>query len=113
HMFIRDSPTTRRAFPVRARVGNRALSVMVRRRTGVRLRDLGPLRVARRRALLDLGLTDRRSGYPLEMVVAAADAGWRITETEVPYLPRTGRSKVTGTWMGTFRAVRDMRRVLR
>ncbi|MQS07379.1 glycosyltransferase family 2 protein [Streptomyces alkaliphilus] len=112
-VLARRRPTTRRAFPVRARAGNRALSVMVRRRTGVRLRDLGPLRVARRQALLDLGLTDRRSGYPLEMVVAAADAGWRIAETEVPYLPRTGRSKVTGTWMGTFRAVRDMRRVLR
>ncbi|MFD5758731.1 glycosyltransferase, partial [Streptomyces sp. NPDC127044] len=77
-----------------------------------RLHDLGPLRAARREPLLALGLTDRRSGYPLQMVVRAADAGWRVTEHDVPYLPRTGTSKVTGTWRGTWQAVRDMRRVL-
>ncbi|NEB80627.1 glycosyltransferase, partial [Streptomyces sp. SID14478] len=88
------------------------LARMVRRRTGVRLHDLGPLRAARRTELLGLGLTDRRSGYPLQMVVRAADADWRIEEREVPYRPRTGASKVTGTWRGTWHAVRDMRAVL-
>ncbi|MFB7511176.1 glycosyltransferase, partial [Streptomyces broussonetiae] len=87
-------------------------SRMLRRRTGLRLHDLGPLRAARREALLALDLTDRRSGYPLQMVVRAADAGWRITEHDVPYRPRTGASKVTGTWRGTWQAVRDMSRVL-
>ncbi|WP_326599561.1 glycosyltransferase family 2 protein [Streptomyces sp. NBC_01803] len=106
-------PTARGAWPLHARLGNRALSRMLRRRTGVRLSDLGPMRVARRPALLGLGLTDRRSGYPLEMVVRAADGGWRIEETEVAYRPRTGRSKVTGTWRGTWHAVNDMRAVLR
>ncbi len=62
--------------------------------------------------LLALALEDRRFGYPLEMVVRAAEAGWRIQETAVPYYPRTGKSKVTGTVRGTARAVRDMRRVL-
>ncbi len=85
---------------------------MLRRRTGLRLHDLGPMRAARRTALLDLDLTDRRSGYPLQMVVRAADAGWRVRERDVPYLPRAGRSKVTGTWRGTWHAVRDMRAVL-
>ncbi|MGW0212685.1 glycosyltransferase, partial [Streptomyces sp. NPDC003233] len=82
-------------------------------RAGQRVRvDGGPLRAARREPLLALGLTDRRSGYPLQMVVRAADAGWRITEHDVPYRPRTGASKVTGTWRGTWQAVRDMSRVL-
>ncbi|GAB2836093.1 glycosyltransferase family 2 protein [Streptomyces daliensis] len=112
-VLARRRPTARSAWPLHARLGNRALSRMVRRRTGVRLRDLGPLRVARRQPLLDLQLSDRRSGYPLQMVVRAADAGWRIEETEVDYLPRTGKSKVTGTWLGTWHAVRDMRAVLR
>jgi glycosyltransferase involved in cell wall biosynthesis len=112
-VLARRRPTARGAWPLHARLGNHALSRMTRRRTGVRLRDLGPMRVARREALLGLGLTDRRSGYPLQMVVRAADAGWRIEETEVPYLPRTGRSKVTGTWRGTWQAVHDMRAVLR
>jgi glycosyltransferase involved in cell wall biosynthesis len=100
------------AWPAHARVGNLALARMLRRRTGLRLHDLGPLRAARRESLLALGLTDRRSGYPLQMVVRAADAGWRVTEHDVPYLPRTGASKVTGTWRGTWQAVRDMSRVL-
>ncbi|WP_327721548.1 glycosyltransferase family 2 protein [Streptomyces sp. NBC_00490] len=108
----RRRPQGRGAWPPHARAGNLALARMLRRRTGLRLHDLGPLRAARRKPLLDLDLTDRRSGYPLQMVVRAADAGWRITEHDVPYLPRTGASKVTGTWRGTWQAVRDMSRVL-
>ncbi|MFD7711676.1 glycosyltransferase family 2 protein [Streptomyces sp. NPDC059786] len=108
----RRRPRARGAWPAHARAGNMALARLLRRRTGLRLRDLGPLRAARREPLLALGLTDRRSGYPLQMVVRAADAGWRITEHDVPYLPRTGASKVTGTWRGTWQAVRDMSRVL-
>jgi dTDP-L-rhamnose 4-epimerase len=46
------------------------------------------------------------------MVVRAAEAGWRIAETAVPYYPREGKSKVTGTVRGTARTVKDMRRVL-
>ena len=87
--------------------------VEVRRRTGLGLRDLGPLRAARRAALLDLGLADRRSGWPLEMVLKAHRAGWRIDEVPVPYRPRTGRSKVTGTVRGTVQAVGDMSALLR
>ncbi|OAH14869.1 glycosyltransferase family 2 protein [Streptomyces jeddahensis] len=108
----RRRPQGRRTWPLHARVGNLVLARMLRRRTGVRLHDLGPLRAARREALLGLALSDRRSGYPLQMVVRAADAGWRIEEYDVPYLPRTGKSKVTGTWRGTWQAVRDMRAVL-
>jgi glycosyltransferase involved in cell wall biosynthesis len=100
------------SWPVHARVANKVLAVELRRRTGVRLRDLGPMRCARRARLLGLGLSDRRFGYPLEMVMAAANADWRIDEVDIPYLPRSGRSKVTGTVSGTVRTVRDMRRVL-
>ncbi|MFJ7995760.1 glycosyltransferase family 2 protein [Streptomyces sp. NPDC096310] len=108
----RRRPERHSAWPAHARAGNLALARMTRRRTGLPLRDLGPLRATRREALLGLGLTDRRSGYPLEMVVRAADAGWRVTEHDVPYLSRAGKSKVTGTWRGTWQAVRDMRGVL-
>ncbi|MCW2744226.1 MAG: putative glycosyltransferase [Mycobacterium sp.] len=101
------------AWPVHARLANRELARRVRRLTGLPLSDLGPLRAARRTALLELGLTDRRSGWPLEMVLRAAAAGWRVQEVEAPYRPRTGKSKVTGTVRGTVAAVRDMDRVLR
>ena len=94
------------------RVANRALAWELRRRAGVRLTDLGPMRAARREPLLALGLRDRRFGWPLEMVVRAADAGWVIREVPITHLPRRGRSKVTGTVRGTLRAVRDMAAVL-
>ncbi|HEY5821083.1 MAG TPA: glycosyltransferase family 2 protein [Propionibacteriaceae bacterium] len=105
-------PTTLAAFPLQLRLANAEVARRVRRRTGVRLRDLGPMRAARRQALLDLDLQDRRSGYPVETVVAAADAGWRIVGVPVDYLPRHGRSKVTGTPLGAWRAVQDMSAVL-
>ncbi|MFJ4553908.1 glycosyltransferase family 2 protein [Streptomyces sp. NPDC088817] len=108
----RRRPTRRGAWPMHARLANRELARLIRRRTGLRLHDLGPMRVARRKSLLDLDLTDRRSGYPLQMVVRAADAGWRVREADVPYYPRAGRSKVTGIWRGTWYAVRDVRAVL-
>ena len=84
----------------------------LRRRTGVSLRDLGPMRAAHREALLDLGIADRRFGWPLEMVMRAAAAGWRVAEVDVRHGPREGRSKVTGTVRGTLRATRDMTRLL-
>ncbi len=105
-------PTEAGAWPVHARLANRFLALELRRRTGYKLRDIGPMRAARRADLLALGIEDRRFGWPLEMVLRAAAAGWRIDELPVPYAPRTGKSKVTGTVSGTMRAVRDMSRVL-
>jgi glycosyltransferase involved in cell wall biosynthesis len=103
----------RGAWPLHARLANRALCLELRRRTGVALRDLGPMRAAPRQALLDLGVRDRRFGWPLEMVLRAAAGGWRIGEVPVAYRARSGRSKVTGTVRGTARAVRDMAVALR
>lgn len=103
----RRRPTTPRAWPPHARLGNMFLA------SRVGLRDLGPMRAAYRAGLHDLRLADRGFGYPLEMVVAARRHGWRIAETDVAYHPREGRSKVTGTVRGTLRTVRDMSRVLR
>jgi glycosyltransferase involved in cell wall biosynthesis len=109
----RRRSTGRGAFPLHARLGNAEVSRRVRGKTGYAIHDIGPMRAVRRRALLDLGLTDRRFGYPLEMVVKASRAGWTVAEVDVDYSPRAaGRSKVTGTVQGTVRAVRDMSRVL-
>jgi glycosyltransferase involved in cell wall biosynthesis len=102
------NPVNAAAFPWPLRLANRELSRQLLRRTGLRIADLGPMRAARREALLALNLRDRRSGYPAETVVRAADAGWRIVEVSVDYLPRRGRSKVTGSPLGAWRAVRDM-----
>jgi hypothetical protein len=101
------------AWPLHARLANRALTVELRRRAGLRLTDLGPMRAARREPLLALGIHDRRFGWPLEMVLRAARDGWRVAEVPVAYRHRVGRSKVTGTVRGSARALRDMATALR
>lgn len=102
----------RGAWPWHARLANRVLAAEIRRRSGARVTDLGPMRAAHREALLALDLRDRRSGWPLEMVLRAQEAGWRIDEVPITYRPRVGRSKVTGTVRGTARAIGDMSRLL-
>jgi glycosyltransferase involved in cell wall biosynthesis len=110
----RRRPISRGAWPAHARLGNAVLARRLRRSTGLPVHDIGPMRAARRADLLALGLRDRRFGYPLELLVAAARAGWRVTEVDVAYRPRAAgtRSKVTGTVRGTARAIRDMSAVL-
>jgi glycosyltransferase involved in cell wall biosynthesis len=105
-------PTAAGVWPRHARCANAYLVRRIRRASGAALTDLGPMRAARRHDLTALGIADRRFAWPLEMVLRAAAAGWRIVEVPVAYGPRIGRSKVTGTVRGTARAVRDMRRTL-
>lgn len=113
-MLGRRVPTGSGAWPWHARQANQLLAWRLRRSLGVPLHDLGPMRAVGRTRVMDLDLRDRRFGYPLEMIVAAARQGWRIHEVPVRYAPRAAgtRSKVTGTVRGTARAVRDMAKVL-
>jgi glycosyltransferase involved in cell wall biosynthesis len=112
-LVIGERIARRGTWPWHARVANKVLAAEVRRRCGLSLRDLGPMRVARREDLIGLGLRDRRSGWPLEMVLRAARAGWQVQGVPVAYHERAGRSKVTGTVRGTVRAVHDMSTILR
>jgi glycosyltransferase involved in cell wall biosynthesis len=110
----RRRPVTRGAWPLHARAGNAVLARRIRRTTGLNVHDIGPMRAVRRADLLALGLRDRRFGYPLELLLAAARAGWPVAEVDVDYHPRAAgtRSKVSGSVLGTLRAVRDMSAVL-
>ncbi len=110
----RRVPTCRGAWPWHARAGNAVLAALLRRQ-GLPVRDIGAIRVARRADLLALGVRDRGFGYPLELLLLAARAHWRVHEVDVAYSPRTKgtKSKVTGSALGTARAVRDMIGVLR
>ena len=105
-------PTAPGVMPPHARCANSYLARRIRRASAADLSDLGPMRAACRVDLVALGIVDRRFAWPLEMVLRAAAAGWRIAEVPVAYGPRIGRSKVTGTVRGTARAIRDMRRTL-
>jgi glycosyltransferase involved in cell wall biosynthesis len=110
----RRVPTGRGAWPWHARAGNAILAVLLRRK-GLPVHDIGAVRVARRADLLALGVRDRRFGYPLELLLRARLAGWRLVEVDVAYRPRAEgtTSKVSGSVRGTARAVRDMLGVLR
>ncbi|MBA3839529.1 MAG: glycosyltransferase family 2 protein [Thermoleophilaceae bacterium] len=113
-LMLGSRRAARGAWPLHARLANKALTLELRRRSGIRLSDIGPMRCARRAELLALGLRDRRFGWPLEMVLRAATEGWRVREVPVDYSARGGgRSKVTGTVRGTARTVRDMAAALR
>jgi glycosyltransferase involved in cell wall biosynthesis len=108
----RRVPCARDAWPWHARAGNHLLAAVLRRH-GVPVHDIGPIRAGRRIGLLALPVADRAFGYPLELLLHAHQAGWRIHEVDVPYQPRSaGRSKVSGSVRGTVRAAVDMARVL-
>jgi glycosyltransferase involved in cell wall biosynthesis len=110
----RRRPTSRGVWPWHARAGNAVVLWWLRRRIGLPLHDIAPMRVARRERLLDLGVEDRRFGYPVELLQRAATAQWRFVERDIDYHPRAAgtRSKVSGSVTGTLRAARDFARVL-
>ena len=108
----RRRATSLRAHPLHARLGNAALVALLRRRGITGLHDVAPMRVAKRSRLLALDVRDRGFGYPLELLLRAGQAGYRMVEHDVAYHPRIGHSKVTGSLRGTLRTIRDMRRVL-
>jgi len=110
----RRRPSAPGVWPWHARAGNAAVLRWLRRRTGLSLHDIAPVRVCRREMLLDIGVLDRRFGYPVELLVRAHRAGWRLREMDVAYRPRAAgtRSKVSGSVVGSLQAARDFARVL-
>ena len=100
-------------WPWHARAGTAAVCWRLRRKHGLPVHDIAPMRVVRREALLGLDVGDRRSGYPLELLVRAAAAGWQVVERDVDYGPRTGgKSKVSGSVRGSVVAAADFWRVI-
>ena len=109
----RRRPVRGLKWPWHARLGTAAVCWRLRTRHKLAVHDIAPMRVFRRDALMTLGVTDRRSGYPLELLVRAAAAGWRVVEVDVDYGPRTGgKSKVSGSVRGSFTAAVDFWKVI-
>lgn len=86
------------------RGGNRLVTFMVRRLYGVAVHDLGSFRAIYRRDLLALDMRELTYGWPVEMIVKSARAGYRYREIPVSYRRRTGKSKVSGSLRGSARA---------
>jgi len=91
--------------PMHAAAGTRLVARFVAWRWRVPITDFGPLRAIRVDLLRRLDMHDRAFGWPVEMVVKAAVLGARILEVPVSHTARlAGRSKVSGTLLGTVRA---------
>ncbi len=87
------------------RLGNEFVSLLVRIVYGVRVRDIPPMRAVRRDVLDALEMTEMTYGWPTEMIVKAARAGYPILEVEVPSRHRRGgESKVSGRLGPSLRA---------
>lgn len=85
--------------------GNALATTLIRWGWGYRYSDLGPLRLIRVEALKQIAMRDRGFGWTVEMQVRAIELGLRITEIPVRYRVRQGgRSKISGTIIGTLRA---------
>ena len=111
----RRRPVGRGVWPWHARAGTMLLARMIRSRSDFPIHDLAPMRVCRRADLLALDVEDRRFGYPLELMLKAARAGWTVAEVDVAYDRRAAgtKSKVSGSVTGTARVIRDFAGVLR
>ncbi|CAB4728052.1 MAG: glycosyltransferase [Actinobacteria bacterium] len=110
----RRRPVSARVWPWHARLGNALIVAWLRRRIRMDAHDIAPMRVARRAALIELDVRDRRFGYPVELLQKLTVAGWRVAEHDVTYHPRAEgtRSKVSGSVSGTIRTAQDFWKVL-
>lgn len=98
-----------RGVPPHAALGNAVVAAVLRGLWAAPVRDVGPARAARLEALVTLGLDDPDFGWNVQMDVRALRAGWRVLEVPVPHLGRrAGRSKISGTALGSLRAAAGM-----
>ena len=96
------------ALPWHQAFGNRLAAGLIRllfsSKCGLEITDLGPFRAGRADALHALGLEETTYGWPPEMIIKGALAGFRVVEVPVSYHPRIGKSKIGGTLKGTVGA---------
>lgn len=92
------------ALPAHARAGNTLAVWLIRLLTGQRFTDLGPFRAIRYGTLQRLGMRDRDYGWTVEMQLRAAGQAVATLEVPVHYRRRIGRSKISGTLLGSLRA---------
>jgi glycosyltransferase involved in cell wall biosynthesis len=103
--FVLGARRFGRAHPAHAALGSHLVARFISWRHGVRLTDIAPFRAIRLDLLRRLDMRDRAYGWPVEMVAKAAAQGARIVEVPVSHAPRqAGRSKVSGTLLGSLRA---------
>jgi glycosyltransferase involved in cell wall biosynthesis len=104
-MGSRVTPLAERgAVPLQARLGNWLVSRLIQLLYHVPIHDIGSFRAISVQALEGLQMHEMTFGWPVEMLVKAARANYRIVETPLHYRRRShGRSKVAGTLSGSIK----------
>ena len=97
-------PKSQLALLPQARYGNRLAVFLIKLFFKHEFTDLGPFRAIRYSSLMSIGMKDMDFGWTVEMQIKAVRNGLRIREVPVNYRKRIGISKITGTFLGTFRA---------
>jgi glycosyltransferase involved in cell wall biosynthesis len=92
------------AHPAHARFGNWLASTLIRLFFNFQYTDLGPFRAIRYESLQALQMKDRTFGWTVEMQIKAIRKILRICEVPVSYRKRIGKSKVSGTIIGSVKA---------
>ena len=96
--------SSRGALPPHARFGNHLAGLLIHLFFGFLYTDLGPFRAIRTDSLKSLGMVDRTFGWTVEMQIKAIRKGLRIREIPVSYRKRIGKSKISGTLIGSIKA---------
>jgi glycosyltransferase involved in cell wall biosynthesis len=106
-------PESRRALRPVQRFGNALQCAVIAAGWGRRFGDMASLRLVRRAALDRLRLADRAFGWNVEMQVRTLELGLHCVEQPVTFHPRAaGESKISGNWLGTWRAGTGILRTL-
>jgi glycosyltransferase involved in cell wall biosynthesis len=92
------------SLPFQSRAGSILSCFLMKLFWKVKYTDLGPFRAIRLDKLLELNMNDKWYGWTVEMQIRAAKKKLKILEVPVSYRKRIGKSKVTGTFKGTFMA---------
>jgi glycosyltransferase involved in cell wall biosynthesis len=101
---VRAGDVERGSMPWHQRVGNVALSALIRLVSGRKLRDLPSFKVLGADTLRSLALLERKHGWTAELIAKAAFRGLTIVELETGYRRRLGQPKVSGTVSGSLLA---------
>ncbi len=94
----------RGAMPPQSIWGNHLACWLMRIFWRARYTDLGPFRAIDWEALESLGMSDRDFGWTIEMQIKAAEQRLRTLEVPVAYRRRVGKSKISGTFVGSLKA---------
>jgi glycosyltransferase involved in cell wall biosynthesis len=92
------------AMPIHAKFGNWFALSLIKIIYKYQFSDPGPFRAIRWENLKSLEMESPTYGWTVEMMVKALRKKMRITEVEVSYRKRIGKSKISGTITGTLKA---------